>query len=115
MTVLASVAPLTGLHHVKRIRKPQGPGVAAAKLQILLCPVHSTRIPAVPSARPIPGGVSALPTQHSAGPSFDISAVEGTSEGLQSSVHEAPLPAAVQQVVAKYGLKAVCVQVCTLL
>ena len=39
MKLLAGAAPLTGLQHVKRIRKAPSTGTAAAKLNILLCPV----------------------------------------------------------------------------
>lgn len=141
MKALASAAPLTGLQHVKRIRKPQGASAAATKLQILLCPVPApaSALPAaIPTCAPglasraIPSSGAERPAQPgsgSGGASDNATAREtaecsaegsaedltkGSAEGSAGFVSHDPagaLPAEVHRIVSEYGLQPICVQV----
>lgn len=122
MKALAAAAPLTGLQHVKRIRKPQSASGAAGKLQILLCPVAAPAAP-LSSAAPVRASgppPSPEPSSGAERPAHPVSSSGGaiekplagdSGEGLVGMDAADALPGKVQLVAAEYGLRPLCVQV----
>lgn len=111
MKSLASVAPLTGLQHVKRIRKPQGAGAATGKLQILLCPVKPTEDSAHQALGPMSCRGEASLAPELSGNQNEMDVLEAIGEGTERSSPCETIPKVVQRVLDEYGLQPVIVQV----